>query len=57
MAKGMKSTDPINHGLRVRGDGDEGVGVVGLPEHLQHGARLNQIIHSYSQQINQLAFY
>jgi hypothetical protein len=44
MAKGMMSTDPINDGLRVRRDGDEGVGMVGLTEHLQHRAGLNQSI-------------
>ncbi len=41
---GWASTDPINDGLGVRWDGDEGVGVIGLPEHLQHRARLNQSI-------------
>jgi hypothetical protein len=47
------STDPINDGLGVRGDGDECVGVVGLPEHLQHRARLNQSInHTVNKSIN-----
>jgi hypothetical protein len=47
------ATDPINDGLRVRWDGDEGVGVVGLTEHLQHGARLNQSInHNVNKSIN-----
>jgi hypothetical protein len=53
MAKGMASTDPINDGLGVRWDGDECVGMVGLPEHLQHRARLNQsITHTVSKSIN-----
>jgi hypothetical protein len=54
MAKGMVSTDPINDGLGVRGDGDEGVGMVGLTEHLQHRARLNQsITHTVNKSISQ----
>ena len=35
---------PIDHGLCVGRDSDECVGVVGLPKHLQHRARLNKSI-------------
>ena len=35
-----RGTDPIEHGLRLGGQGCQGVAVVGLPEHLQHGLGL-----------------